>query len=464
MEVWMILMATLFFFGASFGQSPDPNEFSVSTYAAINSELQKCAIPSAKMFEKSIPTGQGRVPTYSTFDSFCYFQALQQNNQVALFMCKYYRFLVNTYYDDFCKSDSPAKKPLDKSVQYAAFVSNPDAVCNYLQQNLQTADQQKVFKSPDECTLLCANAYAEFCRNFGFILNIANTHAALVDNRVDNTNPEETNNDAAGTPEGNNEDNTNPEETNNDAAGTPEEINEVPLNAEGYGNPPPADDQDDNTGELDGGVEEEEQFPGDVQIDDNDGEDVNGTNDGQDWDAPAQQGEGYDWDENEEGNNEVVKGVTAAPQANNLTTSDSGSTASTSTDTFNLNQNQNDGNQDLFQDDSESTYDSADSANSEANQQPNEETKETSGHAGADEQIEADRNLLIEEERKFLEQESSSHFLAYSLTAIILVMVTYILYHNKQKIVAIIIEGRHGGQGKRRRYNQNVYTTLDETA
>lgn len=28
------------------------------------------------------------------------------------------------------------------------------------------------------------------------------------------------------------------------------------------------------------------------------------TLDGQDWDAPAQQGEGYDWDENEEGNNE----------------------------------------------------------------------------------------------------------------------------------------------------------------
>ncbi|PIK62131.1 putative trans-Golgi network integral membrane protein 2-like isoform X3 [Apostichopus japonicus] len=418
MEVWMILLTTLFFFGASFGQSPDPNEFSVTTYDAINSELQKCAIPSAKMFDKSI-AGQDRVLAYSTFDWFCYYEALQKNNQVALFMCKYYRFLVKTYYDDFCKSDSPAKKPLDKSVQYADFVSNPDAVCNYLQQNLQTADQQKVFKSPDECTLLCANAYAEFCENFGFILNIANN----------NTNPEETNNDAAGTPEGNNEDNTNPEETNNDAAGTPEEINEVPLNAEGYGNPPPADDLDDNTGEPGDGVDEAEENPGDVQIDDNDGEDVNGTNDGQDWDAPAQQGEGYDWDENEEGNNE---------------------------DTFNLNQNQNDGNQDLFQDDSESTYDSADSADSEANQQPNEETKETSGHAGADEQIEADRNLLIEEERKFLEQESSSHFLAYSLTAIILVMVTYILYHNKQKIVAIIIEGRHGGQGKRRRYNQNV--------
>lgn len=171
MEVWMILMATLFFFGASFGQSPDPNEFSVSTYAAINSELQKCAIPSAKMFEKSIPTG---VPTYSTFDSFCYFQALQNNDQMALFMCRYYRFLVKTYYDDFCKSDSPAKKPLDKSVQYADFVSNPDAVCNYLQQNLQTADQQKVFNSPDECTRLCGNAF-EFCRNFGFILSIANS-------------------------------------------------------------------------------------------------------------------------------------------------------------------------------------------------------------------------------------------------------------------------------------------------
>ncbi|XP_071952831.1 uncharacterized protein [Antedon mediterranea] len=61
--------------------------------------------------------------------------------------------------------------------------------------------------------------------------------------------------------------------------------------------------------------------------------------------------------------------------------------------------------------------------------------------------------------RKFEEEESSSHFLAYSLTAIILILATYIAYHNKRKIIAVIIEGR-GKNGKRggsyRRLNQNV--------
>ncbi|XP_070543979.1 uncharacterized protein [Ptychodera flava] len=48
------------------------------------------------------------------------------------------------------------------------------------------------------------------------------------------------------------------------------------------------------------------------------------------------------------------------------------------------------------------------------------------------------------------EEPTNHHFLAYSLTAIILVMGAYVLYHNKQKIVAIIIEGRNRGNDRKR--------------
>ncbi|XP_072165040.1 uncharacterized protein [Diadema setosum] len=56
------------------------------------------------------------------------------------------------------------------------------------------------------------------------------------------------------------------------------------------------------------------------------------------------------------------------------------------------------------------------------------------------------------------EDEESSHFLAYSLTAIILILATYIMYHNKQKIIAVVVEGRNG-KGRRRRQG---YQKLDQ--
>ncbi|XP_022084681.1 metacaspase-1-like [Acanthaster planci] len=58
------------------------------------------------------------------------------------------------------------------------------------------------------------------------------------------------------------------------------------------------------------------------------------------------------------------------------------------------------------------------------------------------------------------EETSSSHFMAYSLSAIILIMATYILYHNKQRIIAIIIEGRNGN-GRRKR-TKDGYQKLDQ--
>ncbi len=60
----------------------------------------------------------------------------------------------------------------------------------------------------------------------------------------------------------------------------------------------------------------------------------------------------------------------------------------------------------------------------------------------------------------FDEEESSSHFMAYSLIAIIIIMATYIMYHNKQRIIAVIIEGRNANE--RRRRNNDGYQKLDQ--
>ncbi|BFZ02811.1 hypothetical protein BsWGS_05850 [Bradybaena similaris] len=54
----------------------------------------------------------------------------------------------------------------------------------------------------------------------------------------------------------------------------------------------------------------------------------------------------------------------------------------------------------------------------------------------------------------------SGHFLAYFLTAVVICISGYIIYHNKQKILAFIIEGRNSGRGKRQRSKDVKYTQL----
>ncbi|XP_029636731.1 dentin sialophosphoprotein [Octopus sinensis] len=56
------------------------------------------------------------------------------------------------------------------------------------------------------------------------------------------------------------------------------------------------------------------------------------------------------------------------------------------------------------------------------------------------------------------EAPSSAHFMGYFLTAIVLCIAGYIVFHNKQKIIAFIIEGRNQKRG--RRPNANEYKKL----
>ncbi|XP_030835544.1 uncharacterized protein LOC753443 isoform X4 [Strongylocentrotus purpuratus] len=58
------------------------------------------------------------------------------------------------------------------------------------------------------------------------------------------------------------------------------------------------------------------------------------------------------------------------------------------------------------------------------------------------------------------DDDAKTHFMAYSLTAIILILATYIMYHNKQKIIAVVVEGRNG-RGRRRRGGSG-YQKLDQ--
>ncbi|CAL1529216.1 unnamed protein product [Lymnaea stagnalis] len=57
-----------------------------------------------------------------------------------------------------------------------------------------------------------------------------------------------------------------------------------------------------------------------------------------------------------------------------------------------------------------------------------------------------DINQTAEEE----ESNGSGHFLAYFLTAVVICIAGYIIYHNKQKIMAFVIEGRSNHSGRQR--------------
>ncbi|KAL9984321.1 hypothetical protein ACROYT_G006599 [Oculina patagonica] len=58
-------------------------------------------------------------------------------------------------------------------------------------------------------------------------------------------------------------------------------------------------------------------------------------------------------------------------------------------------------------------------------------------------------------------EHTSSHFAAFFLTAIVMVFAAYVVYHNRQKIVAIIIEGRNDGNSRRRGYRK-LETNVEE--
>jgi hypothetical protein len=58
------------------------------------------------------------------------------------------------------------------------------------------------------------------------------------------------------------------------------------------------------------------------------------------------------------------------------------------------------------------------------------------------------------------ESPGSGHFLAYFLTAVVICISGYVIYHNKQKILAFVIEGRNSGRAGRQRSKDVKYTQL----
>ncbi|CAG0897680.1 unnamed protein product [Darwinula stevensoni] len=56
--------------------------------------------------------------------------------------------------------------------------------------------------------------------------------------------------------------------------------------------------------------------------------------------------------------------------------------------------------------------------------------------------------------------EGDSHFFSYFITVVLICVIGYVLLHNKNKIIALVVEGR-GGRHGRRRPSSNSYQKLD---
>ncbi|XP_063614157.1 cell surface glycoprotein 1-like [Penaeus indicus] len=72
-----------------------------------------------------------------------------------------------------------------------------------------------------------------------------------------------------------------------------------------------------------------------------------------------------------------------------------------------------------------------------------------------------DREVIISNGGKFTDDEDS-HFFAYFLTIMVSAIIFYLVFHNKQRIIALIIEGRSPGERRgRRSSSRGKYHKLD---
>jgi hypothetical protein len=55
---------------------------------------------------------------------------------------------------------------------------------------------------------------------------------------------------------------------------------------------------------------------------------------------------------------------------------------------------------------------------------------------------------------------TSGHFMAYMVTSMVVVVIGYLIYHNKQRVLAYLLEGRSGRTGQRRRVAGKEYSRL----
>lgn len=473
MEIWVFILSTLYYIAAASAQATAGSDpfLDESQYLLTYQELSQCSIPSSRMFARSMD-GTGKQGA-STFDVFCYYGG--QSDNVAHFMCLYYKRIIETYFKAYCEDNSSLKKPLDESAQYKNFASNLQEVASYLATNLIAGGGQPVFQSADQCFQYCQTSEQskEFCVNFGFVLKTALSEtAAENENQPDgDTNDalkeeDQPSGDGTGTGEvdNNQADNTDETEMTHTAGEEDQQQGErIPVGGEN-----PAE-----TADAGGNIPEDAVNPDgkneELSLED---DTVDETQDDGDNDIPVQVDAGDNHMQLDVGDNDIPLNV-GDETPSNSTDEDLEEQAfdGQNEDGFEnqLEENEEsfssleslevpkgtDNDADIFNFDKPSESSEYDKEKEEDKEEEDDLHHQLVVESPSD-QNEHNMNMLIENERKLLEEESSSHFLAYSLTAIILVMVTYILYHNKKKIVAVIVEGRHNGQGKRRRFNQNV--------
>lgn len=87
--------------------------------------------------------------------------------------------------------------------------------------------------------------------------------------------------------------------------------------------------------------------------------------------------------------------------------------------------------------------------NSKPVQSPDGRQKERGGADG--EPTDSDKQTVSKGSSGYEEEEEaqSGHFMAYFVTAVVLCISGYVIYHNKQKIIAFLLEGRREGQRRR---------------
>ncbi|KAJ8022724.1 hypothetical protein HOLleu_37706 [Holothuria leucospilota] len=151
----------------------------LANYIEIEKTLHTCAIPSNNMFKRLI--GEDGRQQSSEFDMFCYYQA--SNNRLSLFLCQYYKLLVEIYYGQYC--DDPNRLPMDTATQYKQMLQTPSASCKTLvvtvMQEVQPGVNKPVFSSTDDCETVCHQSL--FCTNLAYLLSIMITVKADIQRR-----------------------------------------------------------------------------------------------------------------------------------------------------------------------------------------------------------------------------------------------------------------------------------------
>ncbi|XP_055692622.1 uncharacterized protein LOC129795404 [Lutzomyia longipalpis] len=72
-----------------------------------------------------------------------------------------------------------------------------------------------------------------------------------------------------------------------------------------------------------------------------------------------------------------------------------------------------------------------------------------------------DKMEVVDGQRDPFQEEDESNFFTYFMCVMIVCIIAYVVYHNKTKVLALLLEGRRSSQGRGRRKHTAAYRKLD---